>query len=79
MDCRHIDAAEIKNILETGAVNYHKSELNADACHQKYAVEGYIKDSHLRVIFAPCNNVVTVVTCIDLGREWDCHCPGDNH
>jgi len=78
MDCRHIDEAEIKDILQNGTINYHKSELNADACHQKYAVEGYAKDQHLRIIFAPCGVVMTVVTCIDLANEWECHCPGDH-
>ncbi|MDE3234418.1 MAG: DUF4258 domain-containing protein [Bacteroidota bacterium] len=79
MDCRHIDESEIKSILENGQINYRKSELNGDACHQKYAVEGYAKDTHLRIIFAPCEDKVTVVTCIDLDHEWECHCPGDNH
>ena len=78
MDCRHIDEAEIKDILQNGTINYRKSELNADACHRKYAVEGYAKDQHLRIIFAPCGEMMTVVTCIDLANEWECHCPGDH-
>ncbi len=78
MDCRHIDESEIKDILKNGTINYRKSELNTDACHQKYAVEGYAKDQHLRIIFAPCGAIMTVVTCIDLGNEWECHCPGDH-
>jgi hypothetical protein len=77
MDCRHINETEIKYILEKGTINYRKSELNEDACHKRYAVEGYAQNDHLRVIFAPCNNVVTVVTCIDLDKEWSCDCPGD--
>ena len=79
MECRHINESEIKNLLETGEINYKKSELNGDACHQKYAVEGYVQNNHLRIIFAPCNNVVTVVTCIDLAHVWSCDCPGDHH
>ena len=78
MDCRHIDETEVKDILQNGTINYRKSELNTDACHQKYAVEGYVKDQHLRIIFAPCGAEMTVVTCIDLANEWDCHCPGDH-
>ena len=77
MECRHINETEIKDILEKGTINYRKSDLNEDACHKRYAVEGYSQNDHLRVIFAPCDNVVTVVTCIDLDKEWSCHCPGD--
>jgi len=79
MECRHINETEIRQVLETGTVNYRKSELGGDACHQKFAVEGNVQNDHLRVIFAPCGSTVTVVTCIDLDREWSCDCPGDNH
>ena len=75
MDCRHIDAAEIADILKNGTINYKKSELQGEDCRKKYAVEGYSKDKqHLKVIFAPCGDEVTVVTCIDLGVEWACEC-----
>ncbi|MES2005316.1 MAG: DUF4258 domain-containing protein [Bacteroidota bacterium] len=80
MDCRHITGEEISEILKTGTINYRKSELNGEECSKKYAVEGYTRDQqHLRVIFAPCNDAVTVVTCIDLETEWTCHCEGDHH
>jgi hypothetical protein len=75
MACRHIDASEIQDILENGTINYKKSELQGEDCSKKYAVEGYSKDNqHLRIIFAPCTDEVTVVTCIDIGREWACDC-----
>lgn len=75
MSCRHIDEQEIQSILETGTINYKKSELGGEECRKKYAVEGISKDQQrLRVIFAPCGNEMTVVTCIDLGVEWECHC-----
>jgi hypothetical protein len=75
MSCRHIDESEIMGILESGTINYKKSELQASECKKKYAVEGYSKDNqHLRVIFAPCGNEETVVTCIDLNTEWTCDC-----
>lgn len=80
MECRHIDDTEVKDILQNGKINYNKSELNGNECRKKYAVEGYSKDNqHLRIIFAPCNDEVTVVTCIDLGAEWECHCEGDEN
>ncbi len=75
MDCRHIDESEIEEILEKGEINYSKSELEASECKRRFALEGISHDrQHLRIIFAPCNNVVTVVTCIDLEHEWACFC-----
>lgn len=79
MGCRHIDETEILELLKNGTVNYKKSELSGEECRRKYAVEGYSRDNqHLRVVFAPCNDEVTVITCIDLGNEWPCDCPGDH-
>lgn len=76
MACRQIDEAEIKDTLRKGTINYKKSDLKGAECKKKYAVELYSKDKqHLRVIFAPCQDEVTVVTCIDLDKEWQCDCP----
>lgn len=76
MACRQIDEAEIKDALRKGTINYKKSDLKGAVCKKKYAVEIYSKDKqHLRVVFAPCQDEVTVVTCIDLDKEWQCDCP----
>ena len=75
MECRHIDESEIKDILENGKINYNKSELEGDDCKKKYAVEGTTRDQQrVRIIFAPCQTEVTVVTVIDIGKEWECDC-----
>jgi len=75
MGCRHIDETEVMEILHDGKVNYKKSELDAADCRKRYAVEGYSHDKqHLRIIFAPCDNEVTVVTCIDLDNDYACDC-----
>ncbi len=75
MDCRHIDESEVKEILREGKVNYNKSELDGADCKKKYAVEGLTHDKQkVRIIFAPCNTEVTVVTVIDIGEEWPCDC-----
>ncbi len=75
MACRHIDEAEVTDLLKNGTINYKKSELQGESCRKKYAVEGYSKDrQHLRLIFAPCGDEMTVVTCIDLDQEWTCDC-----
>ena len=75
MDCRHIDESEVKEILREGNVNYKKSELDGADCKKKYAVEGLTHDNQkVRIVFAPCNTEVTVVTVIDIGEEWPCDC-----
>lgn len=75
MGCRHIDESEVMEILHDGKVNYKKSELNAADCRKRYAVEGYSHDNqHLRIIFAPCDNEIMVVTCIDLDNDYACDC-----
>jgi hypothetical protein len=79
MDCRNIDETEVKEILQKGTINYQKSQYqNTD--NPKYAVEGWSHDKqHLRIVFAPTEEAVVVVTCIDLENEFECHCPGDEH
>ena len=75
MDCRHISEGEVQQILKEGKINYAKSELKGEDCKKKYAVEGTTKDNQkVRIIFAPCSDEVTVVTVIDLGKEWACEC-----
>jgi len=65
-------------MIANGTINYKKSDLQKDDCHKRYAVEGYSKDEqHLRVIVVPCADELTIVTCIDIGSEWECHCEGD--
>ncbi len=75
MECRHIDETEVQEILAIGSINFQKSELDADACKKRYAVEGNTHDNQrVRIIFAPCKTIETVVTVIDLGKEWSCDC-----
>ena len=75
MGCRHISETEVKDILQNGKINYSKSDLKGEECKKRYAVEGITNDNQkVRIIFAPCNNEVTVVTVIDLGKEWTCDC-----
>lgn len=78
MNCRHITQAEIKKIMQDGKINYSKSDLQNARC-PRYAVEGTTDDNQdVRIIFAQCNENTTVVTVIDLEKDWTCDCPGDN-
>lgn len=74
MNCRHIDEDEVKEILYKGTINYNKSQPNAKP-DPKYALEGYTKDNQqVRIIFAPTNKGMVVITCIDVNEEWKCDC-----
>ncbi len=77
MECRNIDEKEVTDLLHHGYVNYKKSNLKADDCHKRYALEGYENGEKLCIIVASCGNETTVITCIDLDHDWPCHCPGD--
>lgn len=73
MECRSITQKEVKEIVRKAEVNYAKSELDA-AQGPKYALEGYTsKDrQHVRVIVAPKKKHLSIVTVIDLDKDWEC-------
>lgn len=74
MDCRKINIEEIKEILEKGKINYAKSRSGAKG-DRTFALEGYSHEhQHLRVVVAPENDGLVLITCIDLNKEWPCNC-----
>jgi len=74
MECRHIDESEVREILEKGDINYSKSEPGAMP-DPKYALEGTTHDGqNVRIVFAPSQRGMVVITVIDLGVEWQCNC-----
>ena len=73
MDCRHIDESEVMEILQTGKLNEDKIE--EDNRGKTYPLEGVTHDrQHVRVVFAPKQDELVVVTVIDLDKEWECNC-----
>ena len=75
MQCRHISQQEVKGILANGTINYNKSELD-DPQGPSYALEGVTKDrQRVRIIFAPKQKHMSVVTVIDLENDYECDCP----
>ena len=74
MACRDITETEVREALKEGKINYKKSQLQTEDCKKRYAVEDMVNGQRVRIIFAPCGDVVTVVTCIDLEKEWECSC-----
>ncbi len=73
MACRRITQKEVKEIVRKAEVNYNKSDLN-DPKGPTYALEGYTtKDQqHLRIIVAPKQRHLSIVTVIDLDKDWEC-------
>jgi hypothetical protein len=77
MKCRKISQEDVEDIIRSGNINYHKSDVNDRPC-PTYAVQGYTRDrEHLRVIFGQCEGRTKVITCYNLEEEFECHCPGD--
>ena len=77
MDCRHISQNDINDIMRNGEINYAKTNVNDAPC-PTYALQGLTNDGQrLRVIFAQCETKTKVVTCYDLEKDFECHCPGD--
>ncbi|MEP6616774.1 MAG: DUF4258 domain-containing protein [Ginsengibacter sp.] len=72
MECREVTTQEINEILQEGAINYNKSELDAPR-GPRFALEGYSHEhQHLRVIFVHEKQDIIVITCIDLDKDWPC-------
>jgi acetylornithine deacetylase/succinyl-diaminopimelate desuccinylase-like protein len=71
MECRHIDESEVKEILQKGEINFSKEKESEKGV--TYPLEGVTHDGqHVRIVFAPHDNTVTVVTAIDLDTNWPC-------
>jgi hypothetical protein len=73
MACRHIDESEVMEILQTGELNYSKIESGSRG--KTYPLEGITHDrQNVRIVFAPKNDELVVVTVIDLDKDWKCNC-----
>lgn len=73
MDCRHIDESEVLEILQKGQLNAEKIE--SDERGKTFPLEGITHDKqHVRIVFAPKEEELVVVTVIDLDKEWACDC-----
>jgi hypothetical protein len=75
MECRHINEAEIKEVLAENNINGRKSNPEGKPC-PAYAYEGYSNEhQHLRIVIGKCDDRAwKVITCIDLGNEFECDC-----
>ena len=74
MGCRHITEEEIKEILKNGRLNKVKSGIGSKG-DSTFSLEGYSHENqHIRVVVAPDNDGLVIITCIDLEHEWPCDC-----
>jgi len=75
MDCRQVSEAEVLDILQNGTINPQKTRINDKPC-PSFALEGYSQQDkqHLRIVFAQCDDLTRVVTCIDLDNDFSCNC-----
>lgn len=75
MGCRKIDNQDIQDILKNGKINHRKSDSNKRPCPIESFEGRASKDSqHIRVVAAKCSDVTKIVTVIDLGNKYNCHC-----
>jgi hypothetical protein len=73
MECRHIDETEVQEILDSGVLNNGKIEESDKG--RSYPLEGITHDKqHVRIVFAPKQENLVVVTVIDLDKDWYCDC-----
>jgi len=73
MDCRHIDESEVMEILQNGKLNY--SKIEQDNRGKTYPLEGVTHDKQkVRIVFAPKQDDLVVITVIDLNKDWKCDC-----
>ena len=73
MECRHINESEVKEILDNGVLNNNKIEESDKG--KSYPLEGITHDKqHVRIVFAPKQENLVVVTVIDLNKDWYCDC-----
>jgi hypothetical protein len=78
MECRQVTRGEVEEIMRSGTINYRKSDVNDKPC-PVYTLEGRAGNNEkLRIVFAQCDYKTKVVTVIDLDKEWQCDCAGDD-
>lgn len=73
MDCRKIDRGEVSEILENG--KWVKERTQKSSQGVSYALEGTTSDQqNVRIVVAPKEEKLVVVTVIDLDKDWPCDC-----
>ncbi len=73
MGCRMIDDSEVREIIDKGVINYSRVEETDKG--KTYPLEGTTHDGQqVRIVVAPDDDELVIVTVIDLGKDWPCEC-----
>ena len=79
MDCFHISANDITEILKKGDINLSQSNLHARPC-PIFAIGGITKRGvKLNVIVVQCGTVITITSCGNLSKVFACDCPTEQN
>jgi hypothetical protein len=77
MDCRHIDAGEVQEIINLNKINQRKSNPKQEGKRcPSIAFEGFTKRDrqHLRIVVGDCDKRPILITVIDLKNNYRCSC-----
>lgn len=73
MQCRQIDDFEVKQLIQNGVIN--KQKVATDERGTTIPVEGKTRDGqNARIVVAPKEDRLVLVTVIDLDTDWPCDC-----
>ena len=67
LHCRHIPAAEVRAVLQTGSINRRKSVPG----EEKYVVDGKVGSKNVQVCFSSARRLQQVVRCLCIGIAVD--------
>ncbi|HVG41406.1 MAG TPA: DUF4258 domain-containing protein, partial [Chitinophagaceae bacterium] len=79
MNCRNITKEDILEVLKEGIINLNKSNRRDRPCPTFALQDRTIDGQYLRVIVAQCDKEIRVVTCYDLEKDYECHCPSSEY
>lgn len=79
MDCHHISANDMTDIIKNGEINSASSDLRKRPC-PIFTVGGVTKKGmRLSVIIEQCGTVARITNCYNPDETIICHCPEDKN
>ena len=77
MDCHHISANDIAEIIKTGKINTSKTKLK-EKPFPEFTIEGITKNKlSLSVVIIQSGNVAKIKRCNRSDEVFICNCPGE--
>lgn len=76
MNCQYIIKNDVEDIMKAGIINLNKSDRRYKPC-PTYALQGRTKrGSYLRIVFAQCDVITNIISCVDVEKSFTCNCGG---